>query len=240
MVRMEQPMKQFVFLLVAGWMQVIAASTFAQASPSQDSAEITRIAKEFLQKQTANINGEVSITIGQIDSRLKLQMCSDLSPFLLQGSKAWGKITLGMRCQTPKPWTIYVGAQIKVKGEYYVSAQALSQGQIVSMSDLVKMNGDLTALAPSAIIDPAKIIGRTMQVSVAAGTNLRLDMLKVNAVIQQGQVVKITSIGPGFSVSNEALALNNAAEGQIAKARTASGYTVSGIAKVGGIIEIPL
>jgi flagellar basal body P-ring formation protein FlgA len=237
---MEQSMKQLVFLLVAGWMQMMATSTFAQTQPSQDFSEIARIAKEFLQKQTTDINGEVSITIGQIDSRLKLQMCSDLSPFLLQGSKAWGKITLGIRCQTPKPWTIYVGAQIKVKGAYYVSAQALSQGQVVNISDLAKVNGDLTALAPGAIIDPAKIVGRTMQIGVAAGTNLRLDMLKVNTIIQQGQVVKITSVGPGFSVSNEALALNNAAEGQIAKAKTASGYTVSGVAKVGGIIEIPL
>jgi len=46
------------------------------------------------------------------------------------------------------------------------------------------------------------------------------------------------SSGPGFRVSAEARALNSAAEGQIAQARTASGQVVSGVAKAGGVVEV--
>jgi flagella basal body P-ring formation protein FlgA len=56
--------------------------------------------------------------------------------------------------------------------------------------------------------------------------------------VQQGQSVRVVSSGPGFRVSTEARALNNASEGQIAQARTASGQVVSGIAKAGGVVEV--
>jgi flagella basal body P-ring formation protein FlgA len=50
--------------------------------------------------------------------------------------------------------------------------------------------------------------------------------------------VRLVSKGQGFSVSGEGKALTNASEGQLARARTANGQTVSGTARAGGIIEI--
>jgi flagella basal body P-ring formation protein FlgA len=50
--------------------------------------------------------------------------------------------------------------------------------------------------------------------------------------------VRITAKGPGFSVSSEGKALNNATEGQVVQVRTSSGQTVSGIARPSGIVEI--
>jgi flagella basal body P-ring formation protein FlgA len=44
--------------------------------------------------------------------------------------------------------------------------------------------------------------------------------------------------GAGFSVSSEARALNNANEGQLTQVRTSNGQVISGIAKLGGIVEL--
>jgi flagella basal body P-ring formation protein FlgA len=44
--------------------------------------------------------------------------------------------------------------------------------------------------------------------------------------------------GPGFSVTSEAKALNNANDGQLTQVRTPNGQVVSGIAKLGGIVEL--
>jgi flagella basal body P-ring formation protein FlgA len=56
--------------------------------------------------------------------------------------------------------------------------------------------------------------------------------------MQQGQTVKIVSSGPGFQITAEARALNNAVEGQVAQARTAGGQVISGVARPGGVLEV--
>jgi flagella basal body P-ring formation protein FlgA len=77
-----------------------------------------------------------------------------------------------------------------------------------------------------------------MQSAYPSGTSFRNDMFKSIPVIQQGQSIKIVSEGPGFRVSNDAVAINNANEGQVTRAKTASGVIVSGVARAGGFIEI--
>ncbi len=207
-------------------------------APMQDQAAIRHAAEEFLQLQSAGQPGEINISLGQIDNRLSLPACNDLTPFLPKGSKPWGKITMGVRCTAPSTWTIYISANVRVTGDYYVAASAISQGQAIIATDLRKVTGDLASLPTGVITDPSQAIGRTMSMSIASGTLLRMDNLRSTPVVQQGQSVRVTSRGTGFQVSTDALALNNAGEGQIVKARTASGQVLSGIAKAGGLVEV--
>ena len=166
--------------------------------------------------------GEVNVTLGPIDSRLKLAACDSLTPFLPKGTKPWGKISLGVRCTAPSAWVVYMTANVKVSGDYYVAAGAISQGQTLTQADLAKVKGELSNLPAGVITSPEQAIGRTMTMSIASGTLLRMDNLRNIPVIQQGQSVRVTSKGSGFQVSTDALALNNVAEGQIVKARTLS------------------
>jgi flagella basal body P-ring formation protein FlgA len=71
-----------------------------------------------------------------------------------------------------------------------------------------------------------------------AGTVLRQEMLKISPVVQQGQAVKLTSSGNGFSVSAEGQAMSKANEGQVVQVKVASGQIVTGIARSGGQIEV--
>ncbi|MBY0574209.1 MAG: flagella basal body P-ring formation protein FlgA, partial [Undibacterium sp.] len=68
--------------------------------------------------------------------------------------------------------------------------------------------------------------------------SLHLGMFKQVPVIKDGQTIKINNNGLGFKVSNEATAIGNASEGQLARAKTASGQVIAGIARFGGIIEV--
>jgi len=54
----------------------------------------------------------------------------------------------------------------------------------------------------------------------------------------QGQTVRLISKGPGFRVSAEGKALANVGVGQLAQVRTASGQTVSGVARPDGTVEV--
>lgn len=231
----SRKMKKLIALVCLGMTDLAMAQASAKI---QDLSEIQRVASQFLQGQAAQHDGKVNITLGKIDPRLQLPACDNPSPFLLLGSKPWGKISLGIRCVTPKAWTIYVAAQVQIMGDYYVAATSLAQGQIVGAADISKVSGDVSALPAGTITNPAQVLGKSVSASLSSGTILRMETLKSSAVIQQGQSVRVVSGGPGFQVATDALALSNAVEGQIVRAKTASGQFLSGIAKAGGVIEI--
>ena len=213
--------------------------SFGQSTPQfQDTNVLRTVAEEFLSTQTTSSLGKASITIGKIDPRLKLPACINLSPFLMPGSKPWGKITIGIRCLNSTSWVIYVSAQVSVTVDYYVTATTLSLGQMITSADIRKVNGDLSILPVGAITNPSQAIGKLLNISLISGSVLRTDALKSMLAIQQGQSIKVISTGPGFQVSTDAMALNNANDGQIAKAKTIYGQLISGVARTGGIIDV--
>lgn len=235
-------MKKKLKYLCASFMTALTVNVSAQ---NIDATTMTQAAEAFLIEQVKLLQvaqpqlvSEVKISVNKPDPRLKLQACDDLKPFLTPGSKAWGKITLGIQCRAPKSWTIYLAANVMVFGDYFVTSKTVNMGQVLTEQDLVKLQGEVSSLPASIIADEKQAIGKTMLATYPAGVSLRKEMFKIIPVIQQGQSIKVSSTGYGFTVSNEAIALNNAAEGQIAKAKTASGQVISGIARMGGVIEV--
>lgn len=233
---MKQLFRSIIFLLV-----LTSALNQAQAQTTaamQDHEIIRKLATDFLNQQARTQPGESTVTMGQVDKRLNLAACQSPTAFLPNGSKAWGKITVGVRCTAPVNWVIYLQANVQITSEYYVASRALSQGQLITADDMSKIKGDISNLPAGIITNPEQVIGKSLQSSISSGTPLRQELLRSPAVVQQGQSVRVVSNGPGFQVATDAQALNNAAEGQVAKAKTSSGQTVSGIAKAGGVIEI--
>jgi flagella basal body P-ring formation protein FlgA len=204
----------------------------------QEPAAVRSTVEQFLHTQAAGLPGEVQVTVGQIDPRLNLPACLNPEAFLPTGSRVWGKTSVGVRCTAPSPWVVYVSAQVKVLADYLASAAPLAQGQLVGPNDIVKIRGDLTVLPAGVLTDPQQAVGRTVAMSIGLGSPLRQDSLKLQQAILQGQAVRVVSTGAGFSVATEARALNNAAAGQMAQARTAGGQVVSGIARSGGIVDV--
>jgi len=236
-------------LITAGISFILAtmlmpATTHAESAPvlnqsaKQDLAAIRTRITEFLVTQTIGYPGQVTVNAGAIDSNLKLAACPDAQVFLPPGSRAWGKTSVGVRCNAPGVWTIYVQATVSVKAQYLVAAAPLAQGRIVTSQDLIFESGDLTQLPAGVFTDPAQAIGRSVSISMTAGTVLRQEMLKIPPVVQQGQTVMVTSIGKGFSVAAEGLAMTNANDGQVVQVKIASGQVISGIARSGGQIVV--
>ncbi|HEY4318478.1 MAG TPA: flagellar basal body P-ring formation chaperone FlgA [Herbaspirillum sp.] len=204
----------------------------------QDLGALGPVIEHFVEVQSVGTQNRITVELGRIDPRLNLAACPSPEAFLPNGSRAFGKTMVGVRCAAPVAWSIYVPVTVRVYGDYYVTAGALTRGQVVEAQDLAKANGDLTMLPKSIITDPTQAIGRTVSMAMRPGTPLRQDELRSQLVIRQGQTVKVVSNGPGFQVSADAVATSNAVEGQIGQAKTSNGQTVSGIAKSGGILEV--
>jgi flagella basal body P-ring formation protein FlgA len=219
---------------------LFSASTLAIASahPKQDARHIQEVVVNFLKTHSAGLPGEVEIIPGIIDARMSLPACAALEPSLPSGSRAWGNTTVVVNCTVPHPWTIYVRATVKVIADYVVSARPLTQGQFLTAADFTTQKGDLTQLPPGIVTDPNQAFGRTMASSIPFGSPLRHDMLRTQTAVRVHQNVKLVSSGRGFSVSAEGKALGNAVDGQIVQVRSASGPVVSGIARMGAVVEV--
>lgn len=209
-------------------------STLALATPDG----LEEAIKRFAQIQTQGLPGKVEITVGPLDPRSRLGHCSSYEPFIPAGSRLWGKTNIGVKCVNPSIWTVYIPVGVSVFGHYLKSARPLSAGQAIAGNDIEVVQGDLTALPDTILTDPAQAIGKRPRIGLAAGQPLRADQIVVPPAIRQGQTVKLITRGPGFTVSTEGKALTNAGEGQTVHVRGASGQTISGIARPGGVVEI--
>lgn len=232
---MKNPVHFLLVLLALLLMQAVAAQG---QDKHQDLAALQKIAQQFLRMQATGLPGTAEIEVDAFDSRLNLAPCPAPQAFLPNGARAWGKTTVGIRCVAPAPWTVYVAARVRIMAEYVAAAAPLAQGQLIDAGDIATLKGDLTTLPAGIITDPAQAIGRTAARSLPVGAPLREDTMRNQQAIRTGQSVQLVSIGPGFRVSSEGRAIGNANEGQLAQARTASGQIVSGIAKMGGILEV--
>ncbi|GAO36387.1 flagellar basal body P-ring biosynthesis protein FlgA [Sulfuricella sp. T08] len=216
-------------------------STFSPACASagwQDIGMIRKTVDHFVRQNTAELPGEVTSTVGAIDPRLQLPSCDTPEAFLPSGSRLWGNSTVGVRCQSATPWTIYVPVSVRIMAQTAVATRPLSAGQTVSPADVAMQSNDLSQLPPGVITDPELAIGKTVIYSASTGQPFRHDMLRAPKVIQQGQTVKLMAKGNGFQVTSEGKALANATLGQVVSVRTQSGEVISGIAKQNGVVEV--
>jgi len=225
-------------LLIAALLFSSTFSSAAQASGRTDAAQLRQAVEQFLEVQAAGLPGKVKVTVGAIDSRTALGPCAAPEAFLMPGARAWGKTSVGVRCASPSTWTVYIQANVSVLGSYIAAGVPLAQGQPIQESQLVTLQADLTTLPSSIVTDKAQVVGRSSNISLAAGMPLRLDNLRSKQVVQNGQLVRLVAAGSGFSISSEGKATGNAAEGQVVQVRTAAGQQVSGIAKAGGLVEV--
>ena len=224
-------------LLLGLVLAAASAGPHAAVEPAQ-LAQIENAVEQLLRQQTAGLPGRVSYNLGSIDTRLNLAACAAPEAFVPPGSRLWGNVNLGVRCDGASPWTIYVPVSIKIMTGVVIAAHALVQGRLIEAADLAVQEADLAQMSTAVVTDVQQAVGRVATVSIAPGQPLRQDLLRAPPVIQQGQSVTLSAQGARFKVSAAGKAVTNAAEGQVAQVRTDSGRTINGIARRGAIVEI--
>jgi flagella basal body P-ring formation protein FlgA len=225
-----------VMLVIA--FAMVAAAAHAQTHATQSPAAVQRAVEEFVRVQISGFGDRATFTVGKVDPRLTLPACSALEAFVPLGGKLWGNSSVGVRCGAPTPWTLYVSVTVRVNGSYVAASRAIPAGHALTQADVALVQGDLTQLPPTVATDLSQALGKVVNAPLAPAQPVRADTLRFVPAVVPGQTVKLVSQGPGFRVSADGKALTNAAVGQIAQARTASGQTVSGVARSDGSIEI--
>jgi len=236
-------MPRFLSLFVLAALTALPLAVSAQeATPPvapQDPAAVISVADDYLRQQLASISSNPTIKFDEIHTE-RLQACDDLSAFMSAGARPRARMSVGVRCAAPRPWSVYVQASVSAPGQYFVAARIINAGEPITPDALVPRDGDLVNLPPGAVTDGQSIIGMTASYRIATGQPVKLASLRSPGAIQRGQSVRVNAHGRGFSVSTEGVAMESAAPGSTVQVRTASGQVVSGIVQRTGSVEVPL
>lgn len=210
--------------------------TLAHAAAEQDRGTLRGVVNSFVQQQTASLPGKVSFTVDEVDSRVSLAPCDKMEAFLPAGSKLAGRVSIGVRCNLPGGWRVFVPVQIRISMDLVISARQLAMGQVIQKEDLAMQ----TVENPQSdgLTDAAQVVGQVMRFSVSQGTILRAAMIRAPYSIKQGQAVQLLIQGNGFTITGSGVALTNAAEGETVQIRTPSNRVISGIAGENGEVKI--
>lgn len=221
-------------------MLLILSALPCRAAPvpiADDAARQREAVIRFLEGETRGIEGEITIEIPEAGLPGARRPCAAPSAFLAVGRRAWGRITVGLRCASPS-WTLFVPARIKVVSDYPSAARPLAPGTTLQEADIRMERGDIAALPAGTLTRREQALGRTLRMAVAGGVALRTDQFQPVYAIARGQKVRVISRGETFEVSNEGEALSAAIEGQTVQVRLGSGRIVQGLARPGGIVEV--
>jgi len=218
--------------------------TLARAQAPAPSADPSQMLKMYLDAETTGLPGRVEVTVGTLNSRLRLTPCAQMVPFVPTGARLWGRSLIGVRCQdggtgTPS-WSVLIPVEVKVFGPALVATRQLPAGEVPANGALDVQEIELTRQPPGVITDPATIGDSIMARTLAAGQPLRREHLRARPVITAGEMVKLVASGAGFSVTSYGKALSAAAEGQTVRVQADSGRTMTGIARTDKLVEIRL
>ncbi|MGB3291160.1 MAG: flagellar basal body P-ring formation chaperone FlgA [Burkholderiaceae bacterium] len=213
------------FALTAGaW---TGAATAAPTPSTQDAALVAEEVERFLLGQASSYPGSAQV---QVDApRIAAQpACAQLQAFLPSGQRLRARITVGVRCMAPQPWTSYVQASLSIQGYYYVANRNIQSGDVLSLDDMSPREGDILHMSGGMVFDPSQAVGYIASQRISAGSPIKSRALRDPDSIQRGQTVRTEARGAGFVATGEGQALQSGAPGAQIQVRSSSGQIVSG------------
>lgn len=218
-----------------------ASFTGAQAAPAGfDEASL----RAWLEPQVAATAAREGFTRYEIRlgaGRAAPASCTRVEPFLPAGGRAWGRLSVGLRCVEGGHGTVLRPVTVAVWGPAVVATERLVPGTVLSAQDLeVQPEVELTAVPPGHAREPDELLGRTLSRTAAAGQPLRPGMTRATAVVRPGEAVRLQIVGKGFRIDAGGQAMQAAGEGQPVRVRTDLGKVLTGTARQGRIVEVML
>lgn len=211
---------------------LLLPATLLQAAQIQSLDSIRQAARQALLEQYQKAN--ITIEIGSLDPRLRLPLCgTPLDTFFPQGNTG-NRPIIGVRCQSPKRWTIYVSAKIHQTVQALVANQYLKRGTILHAEDLKAKSFDISELKFGYFTDSKEVLGKTLKRHLSRGAVLTPSNLAVTKIIHRGERVTIVATTGGISVQAAGQALEDGGMGDIIRVKNLNSKKV-----IEGRVEAP-
>lgn len=221
-------------------MTLLALPAVGGDHPVQSHQSIRDAAKEHALRQVADRPSRVEITVGRLDSRLKLTECDQqLSTYDSPNGLSGGRGVVGVRCTGSKPWKIYVPVTLAVMESVVVSRRPLVRGQAVQTGDVALTEMDVSRLHKAYFTRIEDVVGLRSKRSIAAGKTLHAGLLKRAKWVKRGNQVEIVAISGGLQVRMKGKALSDGGRGDSIRVKNLrSGRIITGTVADTGVIHV--
>ncbi len=172
----------------------------------------------------------MEVSVGSLDSRLRLAPCAKVEPYLPPGGRLWGKTRLGLRClEGTTRWNVFLPITVKAFGPAWVARGPVQQGAVLTMDDAMEAEADWADDSSPVVADPSLWLGQIAARNWTPGQAIRHSMVKPATVFQAGTQVRVVAQGTGFQVMSDGQALSAGVVGQPARVRMENGRIMSGV-----------
>lgn len=213
---------------------------WAQAIQSLDS--IQAAAEAHVTSQLPPTSGKYYVSATRLDSRLRLAQCREtLEAFVANNGTVQTRTTVGVRCHTPAPWTIYVPVAVETEAPVLVLRRALARRARVEALDVELQTRRLPGIASNFVNDMSALSGRRLRRALPAGTPLTTDVLDRDVLVQRGQQVTLVAASGGIEIRAQGKALSDgSAHDRIRVQNMNSLKIVEGVIEKAGTIRVDM
>lgn len=232
--------RRYLYLSILILLAAPGGAAHAENDGLQDWQEVRSQAQRHLLDEIGRAYTEVRgrVEMGAVDPRLRLPRCERLAFFLPAGARLFGNGSLGVRCERPEPWTIYLGFQIALRGPALVARWPLGSRQPIKAGEVELREVDYEAPPGEYPRLMEQLEGAMTSRPIPAGQALTQDRLTRQQTVRAGQRVKVLLQGSGFEVAQEGVALNGATPGEVVRVRVQSGKLIQGLATADGRVRL--
>lgn len=195
---------------------LIQTATYANASAVQHShSELGWIAAKTMEEQAlAKGLQSIHVEVSPLDHRVGLPQCGEpLSVLKDHNQSVLGKVTIGLRCRTPEPWTIYLRGNVTSLANIPVLKVPINRSEMIGEGDIVFRAREIDRELRGVVVDVKQIVGKVAVRNLVVGEPLRQSDIKAPTLISRGQSVNITSKVGGLTVTMKGKALGSAKAG---------------------------
>ncbi len=224
------------------WIAIGAISTFAYADTEVQSLDAIRVAAQDYVKQhvPGQRPGSVQVSVGALDSRLRLAACAKpLNVALPSGATFRARMTVAVSCQAATSWTVYVPVSVETQTPVLVLRHAAGRGMRLTAQDVEVQTRMVSGSADDYLTDIAELSGRTLKRPLGAGAAITADAMVADSLIRRGQQVTLLASAGGMEVRARGVAMSDApAAGRVKAQNLSSGRIVEGVVETADVIRI--
>ena len=211
-----------------------------QAAAIEKLENIRNAVREFAIGEVGDADDNVHFEVGRLDSRLRLAACGvPLKAYFSAGSRTVGRTNVGVRCEGPKPWSLYVPLLIDRQITVAVAVDQVPRGQIIGAADIVYELRSMAKLNAGYFAASDQLIGKVATRPINRGTPYAHNMVKANRIVRRGERVILSLQTGGVSVRVAGTALRDGTRGERIPVRNLSSKRViEGVVHEPGLVLI--